>query len=179
MIAEITITGGQLANPNKVISAALRAAMTETVLLLEHAVKPKVPIGVTSSGRGSIAGEVRMGRSVAVGEVIGLVGSPLTHVAVLNDGRTPGKKAPPAEALELWVRRKIKWSTRKGPRGGARRLTNSEARGLAWVIAQKIGREGVPALHFYEDALEQNQERIRDIFARAGLEISMNLVKGS
>lgn len=188
MIVSITIAGGELADPAKVIPQVLEEALTKSVLLLERAIKPKVPMGVTGAARGSIAGEVRGGTRavgsnslpgvpVAMGEMIGIVGSPIPYVAVINDGRRPGQPMPPPEALELWVRRKIQWSTRKGPRGGRRRLTAAEARSIAFVIARAIGRRGIEGKHFYEEALAANQDQIRSFFELAGLKISMRLTQ--
>lgn len=179
----IVVEGGDLGDPEKILPQELKRAMTEAVLLLERAVKPKVPIGVTGAARGSVAGEVRggpgggsMGVPLSVGELLGVVGSPLPYVAVINDGRRPGQKAPPAEALELWVRRKIQWSrTRQGPRGGRKRLTAAEARGIAWVIAQRIGKRGIEGKRFYEEALRENEPRLEEIFDRAGYRIALKL----
>jgi len=147
-------------------------------------------MGVTGAARGSIAGEVRGGGArtlgsnslpgvpAAMGEMIGIVGSPIPYVAVINDGRRPGQPMPPPEALELWVRRKIQWSRdRKGPRGGRQRLTTAEARSIAFVIARAIGRRGTKGVHFYEEALAANQDQIRQIFEAAGLKISMRLTQ--
>jgi hypothetical protein len=190
MIVSIRVEGGELADPAKVIPAVLEEALTKSVLLLERAIKPKVPMGVTGAARGSIAGEVRGGSGrtlgsnslpgvpVAMGEMIGIVGSPLPYVAVINDGRRPGQPMPPPEALELWVRRKIQWSRdRKGPRGGRQRLTTAEARSIAFVIARAIGRRGTKGVHFYEEALAANQDQIRSFFEAAGLKISMRLTQ--
>jgi hypothetical protein len=175
----IRIVVQELAEGARVVDAALEIALTKSVLLLERDLKPRMPIGVTETGRGSIAGEVRMGAVLGMGKPIGAVGSPLKHVAVINDGRRPGQRPPPAAALELWVRRKIVYSKRTGPRGGRRKLTTSEARGIAFLIARKIGREGMEGRHFFEKSLAENEAAIRGFFEEAGLQISIELPKGN
>jgi hypothetical protein len=174
----IAVVSGELASPHRVIRGALRAGLTKTVAFLERDLKPRMPRGATGLGRQSIAGEVRLGTEVGLGVAMGMVGSPLKHVAVINDGRRPGQKAPPAEALELWVRRKIRHSRRKGPRGGLRKLTVSEAKGLAFVIARKIGREGIEANEMFEKSVQENEARIREFFAEAGAQITIQMTRG-
>jgi hypothetical protein len=160
------------ADPVEVIGEELAAAMAESVALLEAAVKPKVPIGVTGAARASVAGEVRQ---VAVGDMLGVVGSPLGHVQVLELGRRPGQKQPPTEALELWVRRKIVYSRKTGPRGGRQKLTIAEARSIAWVIARKIGRDGTEAVKMFETAAKENEAKVRQIFEKRGARIALRL----
>jgi hypothetical protein len=155
-----------------VIPAELEAATHEAVALLERAVKVKTPIGVTEAARGRIAGEVRR---TEVGDSLGVVGSPLEHVRVLELGRRPGQPMPPPDALELWVRRKIVYSDRKGPRGGRRKLTTSEARGIAFVIARKIGKEGTEAVKMFETAAKENEAKIAQVFEKAGGRIVLRL----
>lgn len=167
---------GELRDPAGVFPPAIRSAVTETVALLEREVKRRVPIGVTEAARGSIAGEVRVGTALGMGDALGTVGSPIAYVRVLNDGRRPGQRMPPPESLELWVRRKI---TKTGPRGGNIGLTVKEARSIAFLIARAIGRRGTPPLHFFEDALTENEARIRAIWHRAGVQIAFRMNGGN
>lgn len=53
------------------------------------------------------------------------------HAAVIERGRRPGARRPPTKALVPWVRRKLKVSA-------------SEALGIAFVVARKIGERGIP-----------------------------------
>jgi hypothetical protein len=174
----IEIDQGGLADPESTIRRGLLVGLTKTVAFLERDIKPRMPRGATGLGRQSIAGEVQLGASGGLGVAVGRIGSPLKHVAVINDGRRPGQKAPPAEALELWVRRKIRHSRRKGPRGGLRKLTVSEAKGIAFVIARKIGREGIEAHEMFEKSVQENEARIREFFAEAGAQITIHMTRG-
>ncbi len=177
----VRIVWGGLADPGQVIPAEVRKSVVELVAYLERETKKRTPIGVTEAGRGSIAGEV--GETVRMGEVIGTVGSPLKHVAVINDGRRPGEKMPPSDSLELWVRRKIqikrthasgKVKTRKGVEL-QRAPTPKEARGIAFVIARAIGKKGIEGRKFFEKAVEENQGTIQRILESAGLRIESEL----
>lgn len=53
------------------------------------------------------------------------------YAGVIEYGRRPGSKPPPSKVLEPWVRRKLKVSRKKAP-------------GVAFVVARKIGRDGIP-----------------------------------
>lgn len=172
----LRITGGDMPSAAGAVPAALAAAMTEATLLLEGEVKRRTPIGVTEAARGSIAGEVRYGAGLNGGTVVGLIGSPLPYVRVIEEGRRPGQRPPPVGALELWVRRKIK---KTGPRGGRKSLSVAEARGLAFVIARAIGRRGTKPVRMFEEALQQNEPRLEAIFARAGYQIAREMSGGA
>jgi hypothetical protein len=183
----ITITGGLQANPGEAIGRELESVVTELMLFLEREVKIHTPIGVTEAGRGSIAHEVRRGEAVGMGAVVGRLGSPMKHVAVINDGRRPGQKPPPAESLELWVRRKVKIERvhKAGKKKGQAKTRNgvtlirpptvAEAKSIAFVIARAIGRKGIEGRHFFEAAVSENDATIRRIVGRAGAEITVEL----
>lgn len=51
---------------------------------------------------------------------------------VIEDGRRPGAKQPPVDALVPWVRRKL-------------HVTKQEAKGIAYVVARAIGKRGLRA----------------------------------
>ncbi|HEX8321031.1 hypothetical protein [Longimicrobium sp.] len=186
----ITIGAAPFADPGPVLVQNVSAGMHEAVALLEAATKRETPIGVTEAARGSIAGEVRMGQAIGVGLPAGVVGSPLKHVDVINTGRRPGQKPPPVEALELWVRRKVRIErvhatgkkagqvkTRLGKRL-VRAPTVTEARGIAFVIARSIGAKGIEGRHFFEKAIEANTSQLQRIFDNVGLRITVDLTRG-
>ena len=75
------------------------------------------------------------------------------HAPIVEMGRRPGAKMPPVDVLVAWVKRKkIGLASGPQPRGGkgkrlSRRLSDSQARGIAFMIARSIGRRGLPAHH--------------------------------
>ncbi|HEY0019050.1 MAG TPA: hypothetical protein VGC13_22300 [Longimicrobium sp.] len=184
MAATITISGGPLGDPGPILTRNLERMLTEATLLVERNVTRHTPIGVTEAARGSIDSEVRPG---AGGIPVGVVGSPLKHVAVINDGRRPGARPPPVMekgegggyteegSLVLWVRRKVSIRT---PTGGSRAPTAEEARGVAYVIARSIGARGIEGRHFFERGIEDSRGALEQIFAAGGLRITVDLAGG-
>jgi hypothetical protein len=183
----ITVHAAPLADPGKILAERLVPALTEATMLLEREIKQRTPVGVTEAARGSITSEVRTG----VGIPVATVGSPLKHVAVLNDGRRPGQKPPPAEALELWVRRNVKIDrvhasgmkagqvkTRKG-KTLSRAPTSKEALSIAFVIARAIGARGTPARRMFEETLQESEPALQRIFGDVGLRITMDITEKS
>lgn len=79
-----------------------------------------------------------------------------------NYGRNPGKM-PPTSEIESWIIRK-----RITPRALSGRKIPSVT-SLAYVIARKIGREGIKGKHFIENSLNNNsqlwEDRISDAIA--------------
>ena len=195
-MAFITISGAPLADPAPVLAKNLERMLTESTAFLEAKIKAGVPIGVTEAGRGSITREVRSG-GAGGGLPIAMVGSPLKHVAVINDGRRPGQRAPRVMEedgtegpLVLWVRRKVRIERvhAAGKKKGAaktrkgvvltRAPNESEARGIAFVIARSIGARGIEGRRFFENAIEEGSGTLERIFAEAGYRITIDLARG-
>jgi hypothetical protein len=170
-VITLTVAGPGLPEPGGVIPPALEAAVTEALLFLEREVKTRTPIGVTEVARGSIAADLPVER-VALGDVIGRLGSPIAHVRVVNDGRRPGQPMPPPQALELWVRRKLRHTDATGD---VRPLSVQESKRLAFVIARSIGEKGTAPVRMFEEAVEQNVSTLQRIFDKAGVQITMKL----
>lgn len=176
MNIQVLVTGGRLPDPAGVVDPLVDAAMTETVMLLEREVKRRTPIGVTEVLRGSIAGEVRYGETADRGVLVGGVGTPVAYGEVVEHGRKPGGKMPPIDALELWVRRRM-WID--GGEAGRRRPTVQQARGIAFAIARKIAREGTEGAHMFEEALRENEDKVRSIWDRVGMNIVLDYGRGA
>ncbi len=161
------LDNADIPDPAGIIPPELERAVREAVALLEREAKIRTPIGATEVARGSIGSEVRRGVSFGRGiRIRGLIGSPQRHVDVLERGRRPGARRPPAEALELWVRRKL----------GIRDI--QEAKRVAFVIARSIGRKGTKAVEMFKEAAEDNLDAVTRIFDRAGLNVTLKIAEG-
>lgn len=65
------------------------------------------------------------------------------HAGVIEDGRRPGSRIPPVDAIATWL-------FRKGIlKGGKRRIISEdaweEAKQVAWIVARAIAKRGLPA----------------------------------
>lgn len=167
LFLEARLEGADLPDPVSFVPPRLMSAITEATLLLERAAKLATPIGVTGVARHSIGHEIHRGVGVQRGvRIRAELGSPARHVPVLEGGRRPGRRQPPSDALELWVRRRLGITNR------------SEARGVAFVIARSIAKKGTDALEMFEKAAEENEGKIQRIFDNAGLDITVRLARG-
>ena len=132
-------------------------------------VSDKAPIGVSGQLAQSFAGDGAMGGIETFGQTIdnlgGRVFSSLPYAIVVDQGRTPGARMPPAQALALWVERKLG-------------IAPDEAGAVAFLIARSIGKEGIQATHFVEAGLRQAQPTIEGIAASLGEAITAALVGG-
>lgn len=79
-------------------------------------------------------------------------------------GRRPNKRPPPIEAIEKWM--KVK-PVRVRRQGRIVKQTEKEIRRAAYAIAQKIGRDGIPALNYYKDAVQDTKEEMQSSIAAA------------
>jgi hypothetical protein len=100
----------------------LATGVTAQLAVVQGAVVPLTPVGVTSNLRGSWHSDPV---SVIGSKLIGVMGSPLIYSEVIERGRRAGAKMPPPAALQTWVERKLG--------SGA----------SAFVVARSIGRKGI------------------------------------
>jgi hypothetical protein len=61
---------------------------------------------------------------------------------VVNYGRKPGSKKPPIRPIMEWM--KVK---------GIEGATTKQTKSIAWVIAKKIGDEGIPGTNFFWETI--------------------------
>lgn len=117
---------------------------------------------------------------------------PKKHAIVINDGRGAGKRPPPVKAIELWLQRKLKWSSiatslgkttlspksTKGERA-QESFTRSLSKGLAarglrsaaFAIARAIGKRGFAepftrGLHYVENGTAAAAPKVQQILER-------------
>jgi hypothetical protein len=194
MEVTLKITGAGLADPTEALKRAWRPALQQAVMLTERGVRLKTPLGVTGIARGSTAGELREAGG-QLGLPVGLVGSPLPYVQVVNDGRRPGQKMPadpgaepPAAGLLLWVKRKIRIEEpakrrRRNEHGELvaasvkRRATDEEAMAITWAIARAIARRGTKPVGMYEATVQENAGRIGELLAQIGMQFTTELTR--
>lgn len=131
-------------------------AMNKSVSRIENNVLPFVPVD-RGTLRGSIGSDVKEISSLSI---IGRVGSSLSdevYPKVMEFGREPGKKFPPMEPLEAWVRRVI--------------LRNEEDEGkirsVTFLIARKIAKNGIKAREFLKQGFEKSLDDVKGYFAEA------------
>lgn len=71
----------------------------------------------------------------------------------IEDGRKPGAKMPPEKPI-------IEWIKFKGITPRDKKITEKQ---LSFLIRRKIGRDGIKATHFLADAIEKNDNLIKNI----------------
>lgn len=119
------------------------------------------------------------------------VSNATANAQVLEEGRPPGSRQPPVDAIEPWVRRKgigakafsvatrrqiVAGTTRTFSRREGKLRTRAQSlrnlqRGIAFVIARSIGKKGIPGLFLFRDIPVHYRSAIdaarRKIFTRA------------
>lgn len=73
-------------------------------------------------------------------------------------GRRPNKKRPPTEAIEKWIKQK---PVRIRREGRIVKQTPELIAQTAYVMAKKIGEEGIPALNYFRDAIRDTREEMQ------------------
>lgn len=107
------------------------------------------------------------------------------YSGVIEEGRRPGQTAPPPDAIEAWVRRKlgsqITQQAKALPRRpGVKRKDQREAliRQVTFLVGRKIAQQGIPAKRVLTDdvmvwrirefVLEEVEREIRRAIEKAG-----------
>lgn len=87
------------------------------------------------------------------------------YAAIIEEGRRPGQRMPPLAAIIEWVKRKgigrAYGPNQAGKRRVSKALSDSAARGIAYVIARAIAKRGVPAHHILEAASVEIDREVR------------------
>jgi hypothetical protein len=78
-------------------------------------------------------------------------------------GRRPNKRMPPVEAIEKWMKQK---PVRVRRNGRIVKQTPEVIQKTAFAIAKKIGRDGIPAVNYYKEAIQDTVEEMRSSIAR-------------
>ena len=134
--------------------AMLTRALEAHLALLQGAVVPLTPVGVTSNLRGSWQSAPPI---VGAMGLEGHMGSALIYADVIERGRRPGATMPPPDALATWVARKM-------------------GSGVSpYVVARAIGRKGIQGRHMLERAVMATRSAAAAIWAST----VRNLVSGS
>lgn len=154
----------------RLMKLAKTEAMVATAAKIVQLSKQNVPRGVT----GALSRSIAMGRPQKDAKGIEYVGVGFTAGASkygrwVHQGREPGSRQPPIEALLVWVQRILKVRTRalKSDRIRLGMSTGTEQRkafrmrrkendikGLAFVVARAIKRRGIKGRPFMMDAYD-------------------------
>lgn len=150
----------QLATAPEVVREELLAAVTEADLLLEREVKDAWP-HASGVSRDSIIGVEKVDGLA----VEGFVGSSLNYVEPVDLGAKP--HFPPVDALIEWV--KLRFAVK----------SDTEARGIAFVVARKIAASGTEGKKVFGPTLARLEPAIAERFRQAQDNIAARLGLGS
>ena len=152
----------KLAQVTPVTARLLRRELTASLLLIEADAKAHVAQDTRALARSITSRVDGIGLDLA-----GQVGPSLNYGANVEFGRRAGAKMPPVDALLGWV---VRHGLARSPK---------QARGVAFAIARKIARRGIPPRPYMAPALARNLPDIRARFARIGVEVVASLRGGA
>ena len=138
---------------SQIADRRLGTAMRQSVSTIVAEVRPLTPVGVSARLRNSIGSEVRQEGPLSI---VGRVGSSLSdevYPAVMEFGRRPGSMPPPG-ALVRWVHLRL-------------RVPEEEAGRVAFLVARKIGKRGIPGKFFMKRGWQKSRPRVERYFDQA------------
>lgn len=121
-------------------------------------ISDEAPVGVTgnlaqSFGGSEFGGQELLGTTIESLE--GRVFSSLPYAIVIDQGRTPGARMPPVDAIALWVERVL---------GISSEFDDAELEDVAFLIARAIARRGIVGRKFVEKGVQQALPTVEGIF---------------
>ncbi|MBW8034219.1 MAG: hypothetical protein FVQ79_00700 [Planctomycetes bacterium] len=135
----------------KITTEELLRATTEGTLLLEREVKDLTPVGV--GGAGGLRGSIAAQEPVVLGDqVLGAVGTSLNYALPVELGTKP--HFPPVEPLIDWAHAVLG-------------VPESEAPGVAFLIARKISKKGTKGAFMFSRAFNDKRAVIERMYERA------------
>lgn len=166
-----------------------RFAMVKAVergsLHLENAIRSKLKGNEREFGifTGGLFNAIQRQAATVRGDLIESIVTPgpKKHAIVINDGRGANKRPPPVKAIELWLQKKLKFSSiakslgrTSGGSKGATSFNKSLSAGMAeralksvaFMIARAIGKRGFASpftggLHYMETGTEDAGPRVQ------------------
>lgn len=155
-----------------VLTAKARQFFELALAELAGHISDAAPIGVSGNLAQSFAGAFgsTMGGSSVTGssleEIQGRVFSSLPYAIVIDQGRAPGARMPPPDALVPWVKRVLQV-------GGS----EEEVRSVAFIVARAIGRKGIKARNFVAAGITAATPRLEGIFQIMGEAMAVGLTE--
>jgi hypothetical protein len=170
------------------VRAGAERGIQEAIMLLENAVKTNIMAGrpgghgsasATGTLLGSVFSELR-GTPATVRGVVAVSPPADRYALVVEEGRTPGARMPPAEALIPWIMKKMRDAvggmrttvtiTSAEPALAGRRLkkrrrviSRDKLYDLAWRVARSIGKKGFPGVHMFGRAFTEHRQDVIQI----------------
>jgi hypothetical protein len=138
-------------------------------------ISDEAPVGVSGhlAQSWSASGGDETGGIEVIGQEIesiqGRVFSSLPYAIVMDQGRAPGARMPPVDALMLWVERVFQI-----PSG----FDDEELEQTAWAVARSIAKKGIVGRHYVEHGLDKAMPRVEDILQAMGDAIVTELTGG-
>lgn len=141
-----------------------RFAMVKAVergsLHLENAIRSKLKGNEREFGifTGGLFSAIQRQAATVRGDLIESIVTPGTkkHAIVINDGRGANKRPPPVKAIELWLQKKLKFSS----------MAERALKSVAFMIARAIGKRGFAppftgGLHYMETGTAEAGPRVQ------------------
>ena len=92
-------------------------------------------------------------------------GDAKNYYEAVEFGRGKNKKAPPADAILDWI--KAKPVVLRDSRGRFTKSTEAQKKAVAFLIAKKIGKEGIPARNTFNEAVSLVIDEFTDKLSEA------------
>lgn len=140
-----------------------QVAMKKATLDIVAEVRPRTPV-FQSRLRNSINSEVTGVGMNIVGRVGSSIDSP--YPSVMEFGRRPGSRPPPAASLERWVYLVLG-------------VPQEDALSVAFQIARSIGIKGIKGHYFMRDGFNAAKPKVIERFNTALADINREVVNGA
>lgn len=137
-------------------------AMTGATMFLEGEVKDEWPVGVFNSRE-----QIYSDAFSSPAGILGVVGSTSPYAPVIEEGRKPGRGVSQAgqQSIALWAEKVLG-------------VAPAEALGVAYLVARKIKRVGIPAKRPFAKVVDRSTGQIVRYFETAISQLWTDLGKG-
>ncbi|MFQ5638219.1 MAG: hypothetical protein ACE5IR_09535 [bacterium] len=148
-----------------IIKQEFQRGMIKAVGHVEGKVKEKVPVGVTETAQSGVVGKVLNPFEGRVGEQ----GPAVKYIEVIEKGRRPGKKFPPPDAIELWLRHTDKGKAFVQSVKAKYKIKSnvSALRQATFLKSRGIAQRGIRAVKMFEKTERRERRNIEKFFRQA------------
>lgn len=147
----------------EIVRHELTRAMWEAELIVQRATQERTPRGAYEALHGSLGVQAAQPPQISGETILGVVGTALPYAIPVELGTKP--HFPPVLSLVDWVIAKLG-------------VPESEAKGVAFLVARKIARTGTKGVGMFRKGWEASEPRVRRAFEDARRRIADRLAPG-
>ena len=153
-----------LSKAQKMFKKDIKAFLSDVIPTLQTSIRNEAPHGNTGNLKNTIGTSIK--------DLIGSVFTGTNYAVVVEKGRAPGKRNPPAAALMSWLR--LSTAGRAYMSAMRQKIKNLTYQTAAFILSRSIGKKGIKPNPFFTRGIDKRKQYV----AQKGSVLLDTIIKG-